>query len=277
MGMMKDAYKTAGEIYFDQLSKNNPKEFEKLKLVSVEQSIVVEGAHDRAQEVLGALGVTYQSVSAAELCGIDLPLDKPVFINCAGTLNRPDVERLRSFVRTGGTLVTTDWALTNFVQHTFPGFVEYNGRSTGDDVVTVELTEVGKALLPDTVGANDEPRWWLESASHPIRVLDRDNVEVLIRSDEMRKKYGEDAIVVRFKYGEGVVYHMVSHIYLQRAEDRNARQQQNASEFVKAKGTALGEVTLKHDQTVGEMESAYLSVGLIIHILTQAAEHRKVA
>jgi len=46
--------------------------------------------------------------------------------------------------------------------------------------------------------------WWLEGSSYPIRVLDP-RVEVLVRSEEMGKRYGETPLVITFGYGEGRV------------------------------------------------------------------------
>lgn len=269
--VMKDSYKTAGEVYLNRLAKENPEDFQRFRRLAAGKSIVIGGSYDKAQDVLDAMEVTYRLVSAGELGGVALPVDRPVIVNCAGELNPQDIKRISDHVRSGGTLVTTDWALRNLVEQAFPGYVEYNGQSTGDDVVTVELTRIGQALLPETVGAGDKPRWWLEESSYPIRVLDKDKVDVLIRSDHMRDRYGEDAIVVRFAFGKGTVYHLVSHIYLQRAEETSARQRQDASEFVKDKGISVSNVTLMQDQTVGEMEAAYLSIGLLAHIVTKAA------
>ena len=271
---MKDSYKTAGKLYLDRMEKQKPDDFRKFRRLAKQECIVVSGQFDRAQEVLTALSVRHRLVSGQQLASTTLPLDRAVIINCAGELGRSHIDQLRTHVESGGTLVTTDWALDRVVQRAFPGFVEYNGRSTIDDVVTVELTPEGNAILRDTVGANDQPRWWLEGSSYPIRVLDKDKVEVLIRSDEMLDRYGEEAIVVRFRFGKGWVYHMVSHIYLQRAEELNARQRQGAGEFVQAKGASLAELDIKDDQTVGEMEAAYLSIGLLIHILREAAKEQ---
>ena len=87
--------------------------------------------------------------------------------------------------------MTTDWALRNCVEKAFPGFIEHNGRSTTDDVVSVTVAPEGMAMLGDLITADDNPRWWLEGSSHPIRVLDSDRVEVLIESDEMKSKYDD--------------------------------------------------------------------------------------
>ena len=95
-------------------------------------------------------------------------------------------------------------------------------------------------------------------------------MEVLIESDEMKSKYGDSPIAVRFHAGKGTVYHMVSHTYLQRTKEKSEKQGANAEAFLMKKGfTGEAATTLKSDQTVGEVEAAFLSVGLIGRILSE--------
>lgn len=68
------------------------------------------------------------------------------------------------------------------------------------------------------------PVWWLEGCSYPIKILDKDKVKVLVRSDELKRRYKHGAVIVSFEYGEGIVYHMISHFYLQRSETRTKKQ-----------------------------------------------------
>lgn len=66
--------------------------------------------------------------------------------------------------------------------------------------------------------------WWLESSSYPIEILDKKKVKVLVRSDELKRRYKHDAVIVSFEWGKGIVYHMISHFYLQRSETRTKKQ-----------------------------------------------------
>src|SRR5205807_7147038 len=59
------------------------------------------------------------------------------------------------------------------------------------------------------------PHWWLEGSSYPIRILNRNRVEVLAHSEEMRIRYGAAPVVVRFRWEDGEVIHVVSHFYRQ--------------------------------------------------------------
>jgi len=82
--------------------------------------------------------------------------------------------------------------------------------------------------LKSAVGFIDQekdasPVWWLEGSSYPIQILDK-KVKVLVRSDELKRRYKHDPVIVSFEYGEGIVYHMISHFYLQRSETRTQKQ-----------------------------------------------------
>ena len=270
MGQMIDAYKTAADSFKEQIEPNE----KAYKRLLTQEAVVVEGCFDHTERVLDALGLSYRAIPPEGLATIEMRSDQPLFINCPGELPPESIRWLRNWVETeGGCAVTTDWALPNCVQKAFPGFIEHNGRSTTDDVVSVTVAPEGMAMLGDLIATDDDPRWWLEGSSHPIRVLDSDRVEVLIESDEMKSKYGDSPIAVRFHPGKGTVYHMVSHAYLQRTKAKSMKQEASAADFLTKKGiTGDAAATLKNDQTVGEVEAAYLSVSLVGRILSEYTE-----
>ena len=47
---------------------------------------------------------------------------------------------------------------------------------------------------------------------------------MLVRSDELKRKYKHDPVIISFEWGKGIVYHMISHFYLQRSETRTKKQ-----------------------------------------------------
>ncbi len=84
---------------------------------------------------------------------------------------------MRKFVNAGGYLYTTDWALLQVVQKAFPGFIEYNGRPTGNDVVAVQVEQTENNLLkhltllegrPARVGGRAPHRHRREGQGRPI-------------------------------------------------------------------------------------------------------------
>ena len=55
-------------------------------------------------------------------------------------------------------------------------------------------------------------------------MLDKEKVKVLVRSDELKRRYKHDPVIISFEWGKGCVYHMISHFYLQRSETRTQKQ-----------------------------------------------------
>ena len=50
---------------------------------------------------------------------------------------------------------------------------------------------------------------------------------MLVRSEDLKRRYKHDPVIVSFEWGKGVVYHMISHFYLQRTETRTKKQGQS--------------------------------------------------
>jgi hypothetical protein len=180
---------------------------------------------------------------------------------------------IRRFVEAGGTLFTTDWALKHVIEPCFPGTIEYNQRSTGDDVVRIEVLDRDHRFLQGVLEDGDDPLWWLEGSSYPIRVLDPERVQVLITSNELEQKYGEAPVAVTFGHGEGEVLHMISHYYLQRAELRTARHNMAGGDFVADKAVELSPEKAEYlrslDLKRGEMEAAYSSSRFMANLVAE--------
>jgi len=269
---MKQAYRVARELLRDRVRKSSPETLEILEQVRQADVIVVEGGYDRIQDVLEIAGMPFTLVSPERFEKSNLRPDQIVFVNCPGNLTPKGLRNLEVFVREGGFLFTTDWALRNVLEHAFPGFVEFNDRPTGDEVVRIELLDREDPMLKTVLDANDDPQWWLEGSSYPIRVLDRQRVKVLIRSKEIEQRHGESPVLVTFDYGAGTVYHMISHFYLQRTETRTARHAKPSMTYAAEKGldqAALFQVQElgAEELTTGQLESALASNTIILGVL----------
>jgi hypothetical protein len=217
----------------------------------------VKGCYDHVEKVLEALELPYTTLVAGQVSGVPLSPRQILVINCPGEVGPEAIRKIRMFVEEGGTLFTTDWALKNVLEPAFPGIVEYNGRATADDVVRV-VVRIGRIGFWRGDGRGDDPLWWLEGSSYPIRVLAPEKVEVLIASQELKAKYGESPVAIRFRAGKGEVFHMISHYYLQRAELRTDRHKMKAEEYIGGKGVAaqIFEKGELDDLQVGDVESA---------------------
>ena len=263
------AYSAGANIARNRMATEAPLAAEALAAIQESDIVVVTGCYDHVERVLGALDVPYQTVEPGLLRQVRLRPDQMVVVNCPGKLTGPEIVQIRDFVAAGGTLFTTDWALRNVIEPAFPGYIEYNDNATTDDVVRIDVVDTNSPYLQGVLDSDDDPQWWLEGSSYPIRIIDADRVRVLIRSRELGEKYGEEPVAVVFEYGKGEVFHMISHYYLQRAELRNDRHAQTAESYAMSKGVNFspGMANAVADIKLGEVEAAATSSRLIANIL----------
>jgi hypothetical protein len=129
-------------------------------------------------------------------------------MNCPGELPSRGVARIARFVAAGGLLYTTDAAAETLLPKAFPGLIETNGYAMGEYVSAVRTKRDDDDLMNGlNLRKGEPPRWFLEAGSRMIRVLDSTRVEVLAT----RLERDGAPVVVRFKWGEGEVVHVVGH------------------------------------------------------------------
>ena len=270
---MSTAYRVAQEMIKDKLKdvdEDMAAEFEELGQSEV---IVSEGVHDYIEQVFNGIGLKHNLINPQQFEKIDLDPDKIIFINCPGNVSSKGLRNLVTFVEKGGFLFTTDWALRHVIEPGFPGYIKYNNRPTNDEVVRVDILAEEDPFLQSLIGPNDDPQWWLEGSSYPIEILNHKEVDILIKSKEIEKKYGESAVFVTFDYGKGKIYHMISHFYLQRAETRTARHAKSGAEYANEKLNMdqYREEKYKNmgidDANLSDVEAAYSSSSMMNKIL----------
>ncbi|MGK7927397.1 MAG: hypothetical protein AB4290_19510, partial [Spirulina sp.] len=225
--------------------------------------VVTLGQYDKVQQVLDALGLTYRIVPCQVAVTLPLRADQVLIINCPGSFSGEGIEVIRRFVINGGTLITTDWALETTLQRAFSDTCQWNRVRTRDDVVPVSWVNPDSIYTKGVEVPEQVISWWLEASSYPITILN-DRVQVLMRSEEMGKRYQEDPLVVAFNYGEGMVFHLTSHYYLQRSQGNKGSK---ASEVVSSLGIDLSD-RRSLDKISGEQfAAAYSSLRLLANIL----------
>lgn len=270
---MSTAYRVAQEMIKDKLKdvdEGMAAEFEELGQSEV---IVSIGVHDYIEQVFNGIGLKHNLIDPQQFEKIDLDPDKIIFINCPGSVSSKGLRNLVTFVEKGGFLFTTDWALKHVIEPGFPGYIKYNNRPTNDEVVRVEILAEEDPFLQSLIGPNDDPQWWLEGSSYPIEIVNHKEVDILIKSKEIEKKYGESAVFVTFDYGKGKVYHMISHFYLQRAETRTARHKKSGTEYAYEKLNMDESRAEKYknmgidDAYLSDVEAAYSSSSMMNKIL----------
>jgi len=198
--------------------------------------IVVDGTYDHIHLVLDSMKFPYTRISSEELLRHTLTPTQTIFVNCSSSFPPEGARILAGFVANCGQLITTDWALKHVLEVGFPGYVKYNNNSTADEVVRIELLEKDDPVLSGFLDEQSDPVWWLEGSSYPIEIIDKKKVKVLVKSKEIEEKYGVDPVLISFNHGKGIVYHMISHFYLQRSETREAKYSMKASDYAKFKG-----------------------------------------
>jgi hypothetical protein len=230
---MRRAYRVSGRALLEELKARRPDDARVLEGVRPAEVVAIRGSYDRCEQVLEATRVPFVAVDAAESPGIDWARLQVLLVSCPGHLPREALGHIGPWVRGGGYLLTTDWALKHVVEPLFPGTVRHNGRQTTDCVVRVESAAAADdPLLAGFLEAERDPLWWLEGASYPIEVLDPARVRVLVRSREVAQAWGADPVVVTFEEGLGTVVHLMSHLYLQRSDVREARDARPAAEYL---------------------------------------------
>ena len=273
---MRRANRVAAELLRQRMKRRRPNDLKLIRQAGAADVVVVKGSYDRVQEVLRAVKVKHVVIPPRLLARVPLMSLQTLMINCPGYLPPAARKKVRRFVKTGGYLVTTDWALST-VQKMFPGTIARGSRNTQNDVVSVHIHAGASPLVGHLAGAGKTgPRWWLEAASYPIRVLNKEKVKVLISSKEMRKKYGHGAIAVTFRHDDGRVMHMTSHFYLQQSRLRSSRERKKGSAYARSlgiKGKAL-ELLLKEglDRVkAGAINSAYSMQQVTTNVLVDKA------
>ena len=210
--------KAAADLLKKRLENEAPEDKALLDGLHGKEIVVVRGSMDHIESVLAAAGIRHVAINPMEVAGYALDHKMIVMVDCPGDIGPQGRAVLERFVRAGGLLYTTDWALTNLIARTFPGTIAPTGGSTGSEVVAVHIDKEDDNLMSSILlKKGSKPTWWLEGGSHPVKVLDRTKVEVLASSPEMGKRYGASPVVVRVRWEDGEIVHVVSHFYRQMA------------------------------------------------------------
>lgn len=245
-GEMNAAYKVSKQLVRERMERENPEDIAILDAVKDTDIICVRGTYDHIHLVLEAIGIPFSHVHPQSLLKMELKPEQTIYINCPSSFPVEVAAKLRGFVEQGGQLITTDWALKHVLEKAFPGTVRYSGTSTGDEVVAIEIVEKDDDILRGFLEQEKDaaPVWWLEGSSYPIEVLDKKKVKVLVRSDELKRRYKHDPVIISFEWGKGIVYHMISHFYLQRSETRTKKQGLSSEMYAEAQGASKATMDL---------------------------------
>ncbi len=200
------------------LEKNHPG-FLESALNSKEKLLLIRGQWDDSNKPLHSLGLKFTAIKTKELASIPLSDFKVMIIDCAGEINRSNLQKVRDFVLRGGYLLSTDWALQNVLQGAFPGLVCWNRDNTDGVITDAFLLDNNTTLTKGLEGRRYT--WKLDRMSQCVRILKPERVHLLARSSRLARVDPQlrvlpdpmlaGALAFDFDYGKGKVLHLVGH------------------------------------------------------------------
>jgi hypothetical protein len=120
-------------------------------------------------------------------------------------------DKLKKFIEEGGYLVTTDRSLDTIVSNMFPDLIGYEKKEIKGGAVKGEISNLNHPFLRGAAKKN-VLKFWIEENTHPIKKV-RPEIENLVSSKKLEKKYGSGLMMVAFRYKEGMVVHMMPKLH----------------------------------------------------------------
>tara|TARA_Y100000310_G_scaffold298226_1_gene331987 strand:+ start:1506 stop:2210 length:705 start_codon:yes stop_codon:yes gene_type:complete len=200
----------------------------KKELVSLSDILVVRGAFDNTENVLEALNTAGQSLKFQTVGGLDYPPgpNRILIINCSKHY-KVNISAVRQFVKRGGYLITTDWALGRIVAKAFPETISVKNGGVSDGIVDIqpENSILTKDIRPNT-------KFYVDSGSELINIDNGHAVVPLLKSDGLKSKYQSDLLMCGFQWGEGKVFHTISHFAVQLKKSKELKVHDQCSAMI---------------------------------------------
>jgi len=173
--------------------------------------LVLQSRGDHIEEVLEDFGIEHRRTSSGQVLSDGLHPQGVFVSNCTGEITPDEASRLSWFVRAGGALFGSCWALHETIETLEPGLVrklETRGEVLAD--VPAYPCDADPRYLEGVFLPDSRPIYHLEGA-HLIEVLDPEEVEVLVDSPQCAQAFGGGNLAAWFRLGHGVVLDSVNH------------------------------------------------------------------
>ncbi|NEP78063.1 MAG: hypothetical protein F6K17_02805 [Okeania sp. SIO3C4] len=122
---MQKAYQVAAVAVKQRFTEQRPKDLAILNKISKKDIAVYSGSYDHVEKIFQCLKLPIQINPNPQ------KLDaKIIFVNCSNSYKNQLINTLREQVENGKWLVTSDWALGNFIHHAFPNTIRWNKQHT---------------------------------------------------------------------------------------------------------------------------------------------------
>lgn len=175
-----------------------------------ESVICVKGHWDDSSKTLDKFQIPHVKIGSGKLASTNLANTRVVIVDCAGAINNAGKQNLQNFVKSGGYLLSTDWALDGFLTATFPNKIQWNKGMNRRDIVDATAFDTDPVLFNHAV---TNAYWKLDQDSHLIHLEPSANVRVLAKSRQLIQDDPDRAgiLAVVFPFGRGFVMHMTGH------------------------------------------------------------------
>ena len=238
---MRRAYRVSGGVMREELRQERPDDARELDGVSPGRGGGGPGAvRPHRAGAGGDAGPLPADDADGDWRNIDWERLQVLLVCCPGHLPPDALEAIGPWVRRGGYLLTTDWALKHVVEPLFPGTVRHNGQQTpglrgaGGERRRGRRTPSSRASSSRGATRSGGSR----ARRTRSRSSTRSGCKVLVKSREVGERWGADPVVVTFDEGHGTVLHLLSHLYLQRSDVREAADARPASDWLDAESSA---------------------------------------
>ena len=177
--------------------------------------VVFKSRGDHIEQLLDRLEIQYRTTEQGQVLADGVHPEAIFVSNCTGELAPEDVEPLAWFVRTGGSLFGSCWALSETIARIHPDVMKMfpTPQQVLDDV-RARPCRPESPLLTGVFPPQVVPIYHLEGA-HLIQVLDPDRCEVLIDSPDAAERHGCGNLAAWFFSGHGVLFDSANHFDLQ--------------------------------------------------------------
>jgi HEAT repeat protein len=181
--------------------------------------IVLVSRGDHIEQLLKRLEIAHRETQANHVADAGVHPEAIFVANCTGEIEAGDVEPLAWFVRTGGSLFGSCWALHETIEKIHAGVVRKFETPAGEvmDDVRARPCRPESPLLNGVFPPGVVPIYHLEGA-HLIEVLDPEQAEVLIDSPDAAERHGSGNLAAWFFSGHGVILDSANHFDLQGLE-----------------------------------------------------------
>ncbi|MDG1498606.1 MAG: HEAT repeat domain-containing protein [Planctomycetota bacterium] len=177
--------------------------------------MVFESRGDHIETVLDFIGISHRKTTSNRVAEGALDASGVFVSNCTGEMQVGDVERLQWFVKCGGYLFGSCWAINETIERVAPGAIrKFFTSSEVMDKVTASACDPGNGYLKGVFPAGVVPIYSLVGA-HLIEVMEPERVEVLVDSAECAERWGEGNLTAWFREGHGRILDSVNHFEAQ--------------------------------------------------------------